>query len=44
METNCDFIIEAAVENIPLKWEIFAKLDEVTPKETILVSPLRENI
>jgi 3-hydroxybutyryl-CoA dehydrogenase len=35
---NCDFIIEAAVENIPLKWEIFTKLDEVTQKETILAS------
>ena len=35
---NCDFVIEAAVENVPLKWEIFKKLDEVTPKETILAS------
>jgi 3-hydroxybutyryl-CoA dehydrogenase len=35
---KCDFVIEAAVENIPLKWEIFGKLDEVTPKETILAS------
>jgi 3-hydroxybutyryl-CoA dehydrogenase len=35
---KCDFVIEAAVENIPLKWEIFTKLDEVAPKETILAS------
>ena len=35
---NCDFIIEAAVENIPLKLEIFKKLDEVAHKETILAS------
>jgi 3-hydroxybutyryl-CoA dehydrogenase len=35
---NCDFVIEAAVENVPLKWEVFRKLDEVTPKETILAS------
>jgi 3-hydroxybutyryl-CoA dehydrogenase len=35
---KCDFIIEAAVENIPLKWEIFTKLDEGTPPETILAS------
>ena len=35
---KCDFVIEAAVENIPLKWEIFGKLDEVTRKETILAS------
>jgi len=35
---KCDFVIEAAVENIPLKWELFTKLDELTPKETILAS------
>jgi len=35
---KCDFVIEAAVENIPLKWEIFRKLDEVTQKQTILAS------
>ena len=35
---NCDFVIEAAVENVPLKWEVFKNLDEVTPKETILAS------
>jgi 3-hydroxybutyryl-CoA dehydrogenase len=35
---NCDFVIEAAIENVPLKWEVFKKLDEVTPKETILAS------
>ena len=35
---NCDFIVEAAVENIPLKWEIFKKLDEMTRKEVILAS------
>jgi 3-hydroxybutyryl-CoA dehydrogenase len=35
---NCDFVIEAAVENVPLKWEVFKKLDEATPKEAILAS------
>jgi 3-hydroxybutyryl-CoA dehydrogenase len=35
---NCDFIIEAAVENVLLKWDIFRKLDEVTRKEAILAS------
>jgi 3-hydroxybutyryl-CoA dehydrogenase len=35
---NCDFIIEAVVENIPLKCDIFRKLDEVTRKEAILAS------
>jgi 3-hydroxybutyryl-CoA dehydrogenase len=35
---NCDLVIEAAVENIPLKWDIFRKLDEVTRKEIILAS------
>jgi len=35
---KCDFIIEAAIENIPLKEEIFKKLDEVTRKEVVLAS------
>jgi len=35
---KCDFVIEAAVENIPLKWELFTKLDEVTQKEAVLAS------
>jgi len=35
---DCDFIIEAAVENIPLKWEIFKKLEEVAGPKTILAS------
>jgi len=35
---NCDFVIEAAVENIPLKWDIFRKLDEVTRERAILAS------
>lgn len=35
---DCEFIIEAAVENTPLKWEIFKKLEEVTGPETILAS------
>jgi 3-hydroxybutyryl-CoA dehydrogenase len=35
---DCDFIIEAAVENISLKWEIFKKLEEVAGPKTILAS------
>ena len=35
---NCDLVIEAAVENIALKWDIFRKLGEVTRKEVILAS------
>lgn len=35
---DCDFIIEAAVENIPLKWEIFKKLEEVAGPKAILAS------
>jgi 3-hydroxybutyryl-CoA dehydrogenase len=35
---NCDFVIEAAVENIDVKWDIFRRLDEVTRKEAILAS------
>ncbi len=35
---DCDFVIEAAVESLPSKWEVFKKLDEVTGPETILAS------
>ena len=35
---DCDFVIEAATEQIPLKKEIFQSLDESTRKETILSS------
>ncbi|MDI7259772.1 MAG: 3-hydroxyacyl-CoA dehydrogenase NAD-binding domain-containing protein, partial [Thermodesulfobacteriota bacterium] len=35
---DCDFIIEAAVENIPLKWDIFKKIEEVAGPKTILAS------
>jgi 3-hydroxybutyryl-CoA dehydrogenase len=35
---ECDFVVEAAIEDVPLKWEIFRKLDEVTRPEVILAS------
>jgi 3-hydroxybutyryl-CoA dehydrogenase len=35
---NCDFVIEAAIENISLKGEIFKTLDTITKKEVILAS------
>jgi 3-hydroxybutyryl-CoA dehydrogenase len=35
---ECDFVIEAATENIALKKEIFQNLDRATPPETILAS------
>ena len=35
---NCDFVIEAAIENIPMKGEIFKTLDRITRKEVILAS------
>jgi len=35
---DCDIVIEAATERVPLKGEIFKGLDEMTPKETILAS------
>jgi 3-hydroxybutyryl-CoA dehydrogenase len=35
---NCDLVIEAAVEKIDVKGNIFKKLDEVTRKEAILAS------
>ncbi|UAL52171.1 3-hydroxybutyryl-CoA dehydrogenase [Bacillus sp. OVS6] len=33
-----DLVIEAAVENMKIKSDIFAKLDEVTPEQTILAT------
>ncbi len=35
---NCDFVIEAAVEQISLKGEIFRMLDQIARKEVILAS------
>jgi 3-hydroxybutyryl-CoA dehydrogenase len=35
---NCDIIIEAAIENIDLKKELFAELDGVCPPATIFAS------
>ena len=36
--TDCDLTIEAAVENIELKKKIFAELDTICPKHTILAT------
>ncbi len=35
---TCDFVVEAATENVELKLNIFRKLDEVCSPETLLVS------
>ena len=35
---NCDFVIEAAVEQISLKGEVFRTLDQIVRKEVILAS------
>jgi 3-hydroxybutyryl-CoA dehydrogenase len=35
---NCDFVIEAAIENISLKGEIFKALDQITRQDVILAS------
>ncbi|MBI4266963.1 MAG: 3-hydroxybutyryl-CoA dehydrogenase [Chloroflexi bacterium] len=35
---DCNLVIEAAVENLDVKKKIFAELDKVCPKETILAS------
>ena len=35
---NCDFVVEAAVEQVSLKGEIFRALDRMTRKEVILAS------
>ncbi len=34
--SECDFIVEAATENIDLKLKIFEQLDEIAPKDAIL--------
>lgn len=36
--TNADFVIEAIVEKLDVKREVFAELDELTPKHTIFAT------
>ncbi|MCC6865389.1 MAG: 3-hydroxybutyryl-CoA dehydrogenase [Ignavibacteria bacterium] len=36
--SNCDLVIEAAIEDIKLKKELYSKLDEITKPETILAT------
>lgn len=35
---ECDFVIEAVIENIPMKEEVYKKLDAVTRQEVVLAS------
>jgi len=35
---DCDLVIEAAIENMDLKHDIFSKLDKICPKEAILAT------
>lgn len=35
---ECDFVIEAVIENIPMKEEVYQKLDAVTRQEVVLAS------
>jgi 3-hydroxybutyryl-CoA dehydrogenase len=35
---ECDFVIEAVIENIPMKEEVYKKLDIVTRQEVVLAS------
>lgn len=35
---NCDLVIEAATENIPLKQQIFARIEEMARQDTIITS------
>ncbi|MEZ4845632.1 MAG: 3-hydroxyacyl-CoA dehydrogenase NAD-binding domain-containing protein [Bdellovibrionota bacterium] len=35
---NAQLVVEAATENVALKLDLFKRLDEITPKETILAS------
>ncbi|HEV3312436.1 MAG TPA: 3-hydroxyacyl-CoA dehydrogenase NAD-binding domain-containing protein, partial [Chloroflexota bacterium] len=34
--SECDIVIEAAIENMDIKKEVFRELDELTPKHAIL--------
>ena len=36
--SDCDLVIEAAIENMDLKKKIFAEVDKICPKHTILAS------
>ncbi|EGT0682974.1 3-hydroxybutyryl-CoA dehydrogenase [Clostridium perfringens] len=38
LAANCDLVIEAAVENMEIKKQIFAELDKICKEETILAS------
>ena len=38
LAADCDLVVEAAVENMKIKKEIFAELDEICKPETILAS------
>jgi enoyl-CoA hydratase/3-hydroxyacyl-CoA dehydrogenase len=35
---NCDLVIEAATENIPLKQKIFAQIEDIVSQDTIITS------
>ncbi|WP_136715372.1 3-hydroxyacyl-CoA dehydrogenase family protein [Halorientalis salina] len=35
---DCEFVVEAVVENMDVKQDVFADLDEVTPAETVLAT------
>ncbi len=35
---DCDLVIEAAVENLALKKKIFAELDKICPKQSVLAT------
>jgi 3-hydroxybutyryl-CoA dehydrogenase len=36
--TDCDFVVEAAVENMDVKQDIFADLDELMPEDVVLAT------
>ena len=38
LAADCDLVVEAAIENMKIKKEIFAELDEICKPETILAS------
>ena len=38
LAADCDLVVEAAIENMKIKKEIFAELDQICKPETILAS------
>ena len=33
---NCDLLVEAVIENLPMKQEMFARLDKIAPRYVVV--------